>query len=67
MYPRFGRAILKTPPPDIACQVLVKFSNRADLDRMLSSDERRQMRPHVVEAIGLFDGCISHIEFVTET
>ncbi|WP_159918302.1 hypothetical protein [Pantoea sp. 18069] len=57
---------LEDSPPDIACQVLVRFANRADLDRMLASDERRQMRPQVVEAIGLFDGSISHIEFVTE-
>lgn len=57
---------LEDSPPDIACQVLVRFANRADLDRMLSSDERRQMRPQVVEAIAMFDGSISHIEFVTE-
>lgn len=55
---------LEDSPPAIACQVLVHFSSRSDLERMLASDERRQLRPQVLEAIGMFDGSISHIEFV---
>lgn len=56
---------LEDSPPAIACQVLVAFANRADVERMLSSEERRQLRPQVMEAVALFDGSISHIEFVT--
>ena len=56
---------LEDAPPAIACQVLVAFASRADLDRMLASDERRAMRAQVLEAVALFDGAISHIEFVT--
>jgi len=50
-------------PPQIACQILVEFDTREDLDRMLASPERRAMRAHVVELAGLFDGAISHIEY----
>lgn len=57
---------LEDNPPDIACQVLVTFANRAALEAMLASDERRQLRPQVMEAVAMFDGSISHIEFVTQ-
>jgi antibiotic biosynthesis monooxygenase (ABM) superfamily enzyme len=50
-------------PPQIACQVLVEFDNREDVDRMLASPERRAMREKVVELANLFDGAISHIEY----
>jgi len=50
-------------PPQIACQILVEFDTREDVDRMLASPERRAMRVHVVELAGLFDGAISHIEY----
>lgn len=56
---------LEDSPPAIACQVLVFFASRADLERMLSSDERRQLRPQVMQAAAMFDGSISHIEFTT--
>lgn len=56
---------LEDSPPDIACQVLVLFNNRADLERMLASEERRALRPQVLEAVAMFDGHISHIDFVT--
>lgn len=55
---------LEDSPPAIACQVLVTFACRADLERMLASEERRQLRPQVAEAVSMFDGSISHIEFV---
>lgn len=55
---------LEDSPPAIACQVLVCFASRADLERMLASEERRTLRPQVLEAIAMFDGSISHIEFV---
>lgn len=50
-------------PPEIACQFLVEFDTRADVDRMLASDGRREVRPRVLEAIELFDGKISHIDY----
>lgn len=57
---------LEDSPPAIACQVLVCFANRAEVEKMLASDERRQLRPQVLEAVAMFDGSISHIEFVTD-
>jgi hypothetical protein len=54
---------LEDAPPAIACQVLVRFANQADLDRMLASEGRRALRPQVQQAAALFDGHISHIEF----
>lgn len=50
-------------PPIIACQVLVHFESREAADRMLASDARKALRPKVLEAVGMFDGTISHIEF----
>jgi hypothetical protein len=50
-------------PPQIACQILVEFDSREDVDRMLASPERRAMRAQVAELAGLFDGTISHIEY----
>ncbi len=50
-------------PPQIACQILVEFDSRDDLERMLASPERRALRPRVLEAVALFDGSMSHIEY----
>jgi hypothetical protein len=50
-------------PPQIACQVLVEFKSRADVERMIASPERLAMRPQVLHAKSLFDGTISHIEY----
>ena len=50
-------------PPPIACQIMVEFATRADVDRMLASPERVALRPKVVEVIGLFDGHFSHIDY----
>jgi hypothetical protein len=50
-------------PPQIACQILVEFENREDVDRMLASPERHALRTKVVEIVGLFDGAISHIDY----
>ena len=50
-------------PPDIACQFIVEFDSRADVDRMLASSERAAMRPHVLEVKAMFDGLFSHIEY----
>ena len=50
-------------PPDIACQILVRFENRAEMERMLGSSERRGMRGKVAELRSLFDGVMSHINY----
>jgi hypothetical protein len=50
-------------PPQIACQVLVEFDSREDLERMLASAERRALRPRVLEVVGLFAGSLSHIDY----
>ncbi len=54
---------LEDHPPPIACQILVEFDDRAAVDRMLASPERRAMRQRVRELVGLFDGTISHIDY----
>ena len=54
---------LEDGPPDIACQVLVEFETRDDVDRMLASTGRMALRERVREIAGLFDGAISHIDY----
>ena len=36
-------------PPNIACQVIVEFASRADVDTMLASPERHALRARVKE------------------
>jgi hypothetical protein len=50
-------------PPAIACQFILEFASRADLERMLASPERAAVRPRVQQAAALFEGRISHIEY----
>ena len=50
-------------PPDLACQILVTFESRAEMERMLGSSERQAMRTRVAELRGLFDGVMSHINY----
>ena len=50
-------------PPDLACQVVVEFESREDMERMMASEGRRALRPRVLEAASLFDGALSHIDF----
>jgi antibiotic biosynthesis monooxygenase (ABM) superfamily enzyme len=50
-------------PPEIACQLLVEFSDRAALEQMLASAERRALRARVGELIALFNGHLSHINY----
>lgn len=52
-------------PPPLALQVIVEFACRADLDRMLACEERRALRPRVLEAVAMFDGTMSHIDYET--
>ena len=50
-------------PPNIACQVIVEFAERDDVDKMLASPERHALRVRVKEIAALFDGTISHIDY----
>ena len=54
---------LEDSPPPVYCQVLVEYATREDLDKMLASDERKALRPRVLEAVGMFDGSVSHIDY----
>ncbi len=59
LWPR----VREDDPPAIACQIVVEFDSRADLEQMLASPERRALRPEVLAAIAMFDGKFSHIEY----
>jgi len=50
-------------PPNIACQFIVEFDSRTDVDRMLASAERAALRPHVLAVKAMFEGQFSHIEY----
>lgn len=50
-------------PPAIHCQVIVEFASKAELQRMLASEERAALRPRVIAAVQSFDGTISHIDY----
>lgn len=50
-------------PPEFACQFIVEFASRAELERMLASPERVAVRPRVQQVAALFEGRISHIEY----
>ncbi|WP_395396104.1 hypothetical protein WBP07_22545 (plasmid) [Novosphingobium sp. BL-8A] len=54
---------LEDNPPDIFCQVLVEFDDRAGMERMLASPERSAMRERVLELAGRFEGRLAHIDF----
>ncbi|MCA0244539.1 MAG: hypothetical protein LCI02_27330 [Proteobacteria bacterium] len=54
---------LEDEPPAIACQFIVEFASRADLERMLASPERAALRARVQDAAARFDGRLSHIEY----
>jgi len=64
---RHARALWPTSrednPPDIHCQILVEFDSRADVERMLACPERAALKPRVLEAIAMFNGGFSHIEY----
>jgi antibiotic biosynthesis monooxygenase (ABM) superfamily enzyme len=54
-------------PPDIHCQILVEFDSQADVQQMLACPERAALKPRVLEAIALFEGSFSHIEYEVGT
>lgn len=48
--------------PELACQILVVFDGREDIDRMLASPERHALRERSGKIAALFDGKLSHID-----
>ena len=50
-------------PPVIACQILVKFRERAALERALASAGRRALRARVAALEASFSGSLSHINY----
>jgi hypothetical protein len=49
--------------PDLACQIVLKFNSRTDIDRMLASPERERMRVRAFASLeSLFDGTIAHLD-----
>ena len=50
--------------PPIHCQVVVEFADAAAREAMMTCDERKALRPRVEAAAALFDGQLSHIDFV---
>lgn len=48
--------------PRLACQILVHFDSRDDIDRMLASAERQELRSRLGRIQALFDGSLSHID-----
>lgn len=48
--------------PELACQILVTFDGREDIDRMLASPERHELRARSARIAALFDGKLSHID-----
>lgn len=50
-------------PPPIACQLLVRFDDKAGMERMLASAERVALRPQVLELVAQFDGTLAHIDY----
>lgn len=50
-------------PPEIHCQIIVRYASATDLERMLASPERAAMRDDVRALARTFDGTISHIDY----
>ncbi len=49
--------------PDIWCQVVVRFDSPAERDRMLNCPERLALKPKVLEAVAMFEGSFTHIDY----
>lgn len=58
---------LEDNPPPVALQVVVQFASPADAQLMMNSEERKALRPRVLEAVAMFEGHMSHIEFETQS
>ena len=51
-------------PPNIYCQVIVRFVSEDDKQRMLHSEERASLRWRVKAALEMFEGALSHIDYL---
>jgi hypothetical protein len=54
---------LEDTPPDVYCQILVEFAGVTDIDAMLASPGRKELRGDVKSIAAQFDGAISHIDY----
>jgi hypothetical protein len=54
---------LEDNPPGVHCQILVEFAGVTDVDAMLASPGRQQLRSDVKALAARFDGTISHIDY----
>ena len=54
---------LEDNPPEIACQVIVQFDRREDIELMLQSPGRQSVRERVKELLQMFEGRFSHIDY----
>ncbi|QUT05573.1 hypothetical protein KFK14_21865 [Sphingobium phenoxybenzoativorans] len=49
--------------PNLYCQVLVECKSKEDLETMMDSEARTNLRPSVLAAFDIFDGTVGHIDF----
>lgn len=54
---------LEDSPPNIFCQVFIEYSSEEGMQQMMECPERAALRPKVLEAVSMFDGTISHINY----
>ena len=50
-------------PPEVFCQVLIEYASPEGMRQMLACSDRAALRPQVLEALGMFDGSVSHINY----
>ena len=50
-------------PPNIFCQVFIEYSSAEAMQQMMECRERAALRPQVLEAVSMFDGAVSHINY----
>ena len=50
-------------PPQIALQVIVEFERREDIDVMLASPGRAEVRSRAASLASMFDGVFCHINY----
>lgn len=54
---------LEDRPPEIFCQILVRFASLSDIDAMMASPERLALRDKVIAVREIFNGSFSHIDY----
>lgn len=50
--------------PELHCQIVVEFASAEAMQLMMDSAERAALRPRVLDAVGMFDGALSHIDHI---